>query len=159
MRVGTDTIVKVKYNLEVEDGTTPAELSRTFDAEFLYGRDPVIPVLEKAIWNLEEGENVEVVIPPEQAFGKYNKSLVNEIPCSQISRPDKLKKGEIYQEITATGHEIRFTVKDIKEDTVVADFSHPAAGKKLRLKAEIVSVRAATSLDILRCMNMNRGGG
>ncbi len=159
MRVETDTVVKVRYNLEVEKGNTPPELDRAFEAEFLYGRDPVIPVLEKAIWNLEEGENVEVVIPPEQAFGKYRKSLVNEIAISQISRPDRLKKGEIYQEVTATGHEMRFTVKDIRGDTVIADFNHPAAGKHLRLKAEIVSVRAATSLDILRCMNINRGGG
>ena len=159
MRVGTDTVVKVRYKLEVEDGITPPELGRIFEAEFLYGRDPVIPVLEKAIWNLEEGENVEVVIPPEQAFGKHRKSLVNEIPISQISRPDDLKKGEVYQEITATGHEIRFTVKDISTDTVVADFNHPAAGKKLRLNAEIISIRAATSVDILRCMNLNRGGG
>ena len=159
MKVGTDTVVKVQYTLNLKEGTTPPELDRIFEAEFLFGRDPVIPVLERAIWNLEEGEDVEVTIPPEQAFGNYDKSLVNEIPLSQISRPDKLKKGEIYQEVAAMGHKVRFTVKDIMEDTVVADFNHPAAGKQLLLKARIVSVRAATSLDILRSININRGGG
>ncbi len=159
MKVGTDTVIKVQYTLKVVEGTTPSELDRIFESEFLYGRDPVIPILEKAIWNLDEGEEVEVTIPPEQAFGKHNKALVNEIPLSQISRPDKLKEGQIYQEKTGMGHEVRFTVKEIKDDSVVADFNHPAAGKHLLLKARIVSVRAATSLDILRCVNMNRGGG
>jgi len=159
MKVGTDTVVKVKYILEVQDGATPAELNKTFEAEFLYGRDPVIPVLEKAIWNLGEGEQVDVKIPPEQAFGKYNKSLVNEIPLSQISHPEKLEEGKIYREITPAGQEIRFTVKELRKDSVLADFNHPAAGKHLLLKAQIVSVRAATSFDILRSVNLNRGGG
>jgi len=159
MRVETDTIVQVQYMLEVKDGETPASLARIFNTEFLFGRDPVIPVLEKAILGCEEGEEVEVVIPPEQAFGKYDKSLINNIPLVQISRPDKLKVGEVYEEISSYGQPIRFTVKEINEDSVVADFNHPAAGKHLILKAKVVSVRLATGLDILRCLNLNQGGG
>ncbi len=159
MKVEKDTVVKVKYTLNVDEGITPQELNRTFESEFLFGRDPVIPVLEKAIWNLEEGEKVEVVIPPEQAFGNYNESLVNEIPLSQISNPERLKEGEIYREKSGMGNEVRFTVKEIKDDSVIADFNHPAAGKKLLLKAKIVSIRPANSLDILRCVSINQGGG
>ena len=159
MKIGTDTVVKIEYTLNVEDGTNPAELSKIFEVEFLFGRDPVIPVLEKAIWDLEKDDEAEVTIPPEQAFGKYDTSLLNEIPLSQISRPEKLKKGEIHQEVTDAGREIKFTVKDIKNDTVTADFNHPAAGKHLLLKAKIISVRAAGTVDILRSLNINRGGG
>ena len=159
MKIGTDTVVKIQYTLNVEDGSHPAELGKTFEAEFLFGRDPIIPVLEKAMWNLEKDDEAEVNIPPEQAFGKYDTSLLNEIPLSQISRPEKLKKGEIYQEVTGEGREVKFTVKDIRKDTVTADFNHPAAGKHLLLKAKIISVRAAGTLDILRSLNINRGGG
>ncbi len=159
MKVGTDTVVKVQYTLQVEDGVTPPELGKIFEAEFLFGRDPVIPVLEKAVFNHEEGEEVEVSIPPEQAFGRYDKALINEIPLSQISRPDQLKEGEMYHEITPMGQEVRFMVKEIRENSVLADFNHPAAGKHLKLKARIVSVRAATSFDILRAINASRGGG
>ena len=159
MKVGTDTVVKIQYTLKLEDGSNPAELGKTFEAEFLFGRDPIIPVLEKAIWNLEKDEETQVTIPPQQAFGEYDSSLLNEIPLSQISRPDKLKKGEIYEEVTGVGRQVKFTVKDIKKDAIVADFNHPAAGKHLLLKAKIISVRAAGTLDILRSVNINRGGG
>ncbi len=159
MKVENDTVVEIQYMLEVKEGKTPPELSRVFKAQFLYGREPVIPALEKAILGLEEGEEVEVTIPPEQAFGHYDEKLVNEIPLSDLKNPQLLKEGEIYEEIGSHGHPVRFTVKEIKDDSVLADFNHPAAGKDLVLKARVMSVRAASALDILRAVNFSRGGG
>ncbi len=159
MKVENDTVVEIQYILEVKDGVTPPELSKRFKTQFLYGREPVIPALEKAIFQLSPGDEIEVTIPPEQGFGKYDESLINEIPISQISRPDKLKEGELYEEITSNGQPVRFLIKEIKEDSVLADFNHPAAGKELTLKAQILSVRAASAMDILRAVNFSRGGG
>jgi len=145
--------------LEVKDGLTPPELSKIFKTQFLYGREPVIPALEKAIFQLSEGDEIEVHIPPEQGFGKRDETLISEVPISQISHPERLKEGELYEEVTAQGQAVRFLVKEIKEDSVVADFNHPAAGKELLLKAQILSVRAASAMDILRAVNFSRGGG
>ena len=159
MKVENDTVVEIQYMLKVKDGATPPELSKVFQARFLYGRDPVIPALEKAILGLETGEEVEVTIPPEQGFGHYDEKLVNEIPKSDLKRPEDLKEGEIYEEMASHGHPVRFMVKEIKDDSVVADFNHPAAGKDLVLKARVLSVRAANAMDILRAINLSRGGG
>ncbi len=159
MKVQNDTVVEIQYTLEVKDDYTPPELSRVFKTEFLYGREPVIPALEKAIFQLSEGEEVEVYIPPEQGFGNRDESLVTEVPLSEVTRPDALKKGKLYEEVTLHGQPVRFMVKEIRKDSVVADFNHPAAGKELLIKAQILSIRAASAMDILRAVNFNRGGG
>ncbi len=159
MKIENDTVVEIQYMLQVKDGLTPPELSKIFKTQFLYGREPVIPALERAIFQLAEGDKVEVNIPPEQGFGKRDETLINEIPLSQISHPEMLREGELYEEMTGQGQPVRFLVKEIKEDSVVADFNHPAAGKELLLKAQILSVRAASAMDILRAVNFNRGGG
>jgi len=159
MKVENDTVVQIQYMLQVKDGVTPPELTKTFKTEFLYGREPVIPALEKAIYQLSEGDQVEIFIPPEQGFGKRDESLISELSLSQIKRPETLKEGELYEEINAQGQPIRFLVKEIREDSVIADFNHPAAGKELILKAQILSVRAASAMDILRAVNFSRGGG
>ncbi len=159
MKVENDTVVEIQYMLEVKDGKTPPELSRIFKAKFLYGREPVIPALEKAIYGLEEEEEIEVTIPPEQGFGHYNEKLVNEIPLSDLKNPHLLKEGELYEEIGSHGHPVRFIVKELRDDSVLADFNHPAAGKDLVLKAKVMSVRAANALDILKAVNFSRGGG
>ncbi len=159
MKIENDTVVELQYKLEIKDDITPPGLSKIFKAQFLYGREPVIPALEKAIFQMSQGDEVEVDIPPEQGFGKRDESLVNEIPLEQIKNPHKLKVGEYHEEITATGQPVRFLVKELKDDVVVADFNHPAAGKDLVLKAKILSVRAASAMDILRAVNFSRGGG
>ncbi|NPA93827.1 MAG: hypothetical protein GXO58_00175 [Thermodesulfobacteria bacterium] len=159
MKIENDTVVELEYTLQVKDGITPPELDKVFRTQFLYGREPVIPTLEKAIYQLSPGDEIEITIPPEQGFGKRDETLVNEIPLSQLKHPEKLKEGQLHEEITSTGEAVRFLVKEIKDDYVVADFNHPAAGKELLLKAKILSVRAASAMDILRAVNFSRGGG
>ena len=159
MRVELDKVVTVQYTLSVKDGETPPELHRTFTTSFLYGRERVLPVLEKALYGREEAESFEVEIPPQQAYGEYDPSLVSEISKEDLSYPSRLKEGEVYLEYRPDGSPLRFIVKEIKEDSVVADFNHPAAGKTLLLSAKVDEVREATAADILALMNRNTGGG
>ncbi len=159
MKIANDTVVKIKYTIQVRDGVTPEELDQVFETQFLYGRDPVIPALERALLNREQGERFTIEIPPKQAFGNYDPSLVNEVPLSRISRPEALKKQEYYQELDVNGNKVRFFVQEINEDHVVADFNHPAAGKSLILDVDVIEVRAATAQEILKCMSCSTGGG
>ncbi len=153
MKVDLDTVVVVQYTLEVKDGETPQELRRTFSARFIYGRDPVLPALEKALLGRAKDEEIQVLIPPEQAFGKYDPQLVNEIPLHHLKFPEKLRVGDYYQETTANGRPMGFWVKELHEDYVVADFNHPAAGKSLLLNAKVADVRAASFAEIMQAIN------
>ena len=155
MQVTRDSVVTVNYTLRVKDGDTPSELDRPYTARFLYGRDRVLPVLERALEGREQGEELELTIPSSQAFGPHDEKLVKQIPISAIKNPESLKEGEVYEE----KDQMRFMVRRIHDDHIEADFNHPAAGRDLTLKATIADVKAASPMEILASLNAASGGG
>ncbi|NDY43150.1 hypothetical protein G3N55_09890 [Dissulfurirhabdus thermomarina] len=159
MKITPDTVVTLHYTLSVNGGETPEELTRPYRVQFVYGREPILPALEKVLHGREPEDEVEVTIPPEQAFGNYDGNLVNEVPLSTFRRPEAIREGEVYEEVTADGRKVRFVAREVRADSVVADFNHPAAGKSLTLKGRVAEVRMATATDLLRVLNLNRGGG
>ncbi len=159
MKVAGDTVVTITYTLEAADGETPDLLKKNFSASFLFGRNQMLPSLEQALSGHDKGDQVEVTIPSSQAFGEYDEKLVNEIPKSQLLHPERLEEGQVYEEPMGNGQMVRFVVKEIRDDSVVGDFNHPAAGKDLTIKATIEDVRAASAMDILAALNMGSGGG
>lgn len=159
MKVGLDTIVKVDVSMEVKEGETPDVIKQPSTIEFIYGRDRVHPALEKAILGHGKDECISIEIPPEQAFGPYNPDLVNEIPKSNLRAPEALKEGQFYQERTPYGNTISFTVKEIHDDYILADFNHPAAGKTITVNAKILDVKKASIMDIMAAINASRSAG
>jgi len=159
MNIGQDCVVSLEYTIEVVDGKTPPDLAKVFQSEFLYGRDPIIPALGNALLGLEPGDEAEVEVPPEQAFGHYDPNLVKEIPLSRIAKPNELKAGTYYEETHQNGRKAGFMVKEVKDSSVVADFNHPAAGKTLKIKAKVNDVRPATVSDMLRSQSLFRSAG
>lgn len=159
MKVDTDTIVKVNYTLRIKDGHTPQDMMRQFSVRFLYGRDRVLPSLEKALMGHEKGDLIEIDLPPEQAFGEHDPELVRQVPMSKIKEPERLEKGEFYHETDPNGNVVGFMVNEIREDSVVADFNHPAAGRTLVLSAVVEDVQSASMREVMAAMNLNRGFG
>ena len=156
MKVDRDTVVTVNYTVTVKDGETPEDLNRPFNCRFLYGRDRVLPALEKALIGHEQEDEIQVNIPPEQAFGPYDPYLIKKVPISNLNHSGQLKEGEYYEEFGSNGKSIRFYLKELHSDYVLADFNHPSAGKSLVLNGTISEVKAASMLDIMVAMNANQ---
>ncbi len=153
-------VVTLTYSLEIEGKNTPDWFARPMRVNFLYGRDPLMPLIEEALVGRSEGEEFVVTIPPEQAYGPYDERLIQEVPLSQLKHPDLVKVGEYYQEVTPTGRQVMFLVKEILDnDKVLADFNHPAAGHNVLMKIRVDEVREATSFDYMSCDARNCGSG
>jgi FKBP-type peptidyl-prolyl cis-trans isomerase SlyD len=156
MKVDRDTIVTVNYTVTVKDGKTPKDLNRPFTCRFLYGIDRILPALEKALIGHEQEDEIQVTIPPEQAFGLYDPYLIKKIPISNLNHSEQLKEGEYYDEFGSNGKLIKFYLKELHDDYVLADFNHPSAGKSLVLNGTVSEVKAASMLDIMIAMNANQ---
>ncbi|WP_022853248.1 FKBP-type peptidyl-prolyl cis-trans isomerase [Thermodesulfatator atlanticus] len=158
-KVMPNKVITLSYQLEIEGKETPPWFSRPMRVSFLYGRDPLMPLIEQAITGAKEGDELTVTIPPEQAYGPYDKSLVQEISLDQLKNPDQVKEGEYYQEVTPTGRQLMFLVLEKKNGKVIADFNHPAAGHNVIMKIKIDEVREATAMDFAACDMRNCGSG
>jgi FKBP-type peptidyl-prolyl cis-trans isomerase SlyD len=159
MKIDQDAVVTVRYALSVSEGETPEYLDKQFTVRFVYGRERVLPSLARALAGCEPQDTVELTIPPEQAFGLYDPQLVKEIPISDLKYPKRLRQGQFHEEPGVDGKTVRFLVKEMRGDHVVADFNHPVAGKKLILKATVAEVHAASMIEIMTSMNIAQGAG
>ncbi len=158
-RVAPNMVVTLSYQLEIEGKKTPSWFARPMRVNFVFGRDPLMPIIEQAISGAKEGDEITVTIPPEQAYGPYDEKLVQEIPLEQLKHPEQVKEGEYYQEVAPNGRQIMFYVLKKENGKVVADFNHPAAGHNVIMKIKVDEVRQATAMDFAACDMRNCGGG
>lgn len=144
-----DFYVKLSYHLELKDEEAPSWFSQPMEASFIFGREPVPKIIEDAITGKKEGDRVEVVIPPHSAYGPHLPYLIKEVDIRTLKHPEKVKVGEWYEEIDRYGSRVSFKVLKIEGNIIKADFNHPAAGKTVIMKIDILEARPATSFEIL----------
>lgn len=159
MKVDVDHMVRLRYFMEIEGEKTPHWFSRPIEVAFIFGREPIPPIIEEAIKNKDAGETVSVTIPPQSAYGPRLDYLVKEIDISTLKHPEKIIPGEWYEEVSKYGSRTVFKVLEVKNNKVVADFNHPAAGKNVLMKIEILEVRPASSYEIMAAELRACGGG
>ncbi|MFN3406861.1 MAG: peptidylprolyl isomerase [Caldimicrobium sp.] len=159
MKVAQDTFVRLKYQMEIEGEKTPEWFSRPLEVSFIFGREAIPSIIEKAIYDKEQGETVDVIIPPNSAYGPHLNYLVKEIELSSLKHPEKVKPGEWYEEVSPYGSKTFFKVLEVRGDKIIADFNHPAAGKNVIMKIEILEVRSATPYEIMAAELRACGGG
>lgn len=115
------------------------------------GAGQVIEGLEAALRQMTAGEVRQVVVPPEQGYGRREADLVQKVPKARLPVAD-LKVGEQFQ----TGPDRQapvVTVVAIEGDEVMLDANHPLAGQELHFEVELVTARAATQAELQQARN------
>ncbi len=159
MKIERDSFVRLVYSMEIEEEKTPPWFSKPIEVSFIFGREPIPAIIEKAILGREKGEIVEITIPPQAAYGPHLDYLVKEVDLNSLKHPEKVIPGEWYEEISPYGSRTFFKVLEVRGDKVIADFNHPAAGKNVLMKIEVLEVRPATAYEIMAAELRACGGG
>jgi FKBP-type peptidyl-prolyl cis-trans isomerase 2 len=106
----------------------------------VFGKAVMIPGLKKLIEKMKKGEEKEVVLPPDEAFGKRIKDLVKVMPLRDFARFGvDAKPGTVVHMDTNAGR-LYGVVKSVSGGRVMVDFNHPLAGKKVRYKIRVVDI-------------------
>ena len=106
---------------------------------FLVGHKQMIPGFERELLGAVKGERREFTLSPEDAYGMPSEENVVEVSLDQFGGIP-LDEG-----MTLMSDAGPFTVKNIGEDTVTADFNHKLAGKSLTFSVEVVDLRPAAA--------------
>ena len=134
--------VTLDYTLTV-DGKVAETTKGQEPTRYVHGRKQIIAVLEQALAGLHVGDEKEVTIAPEQAYGSYNPSLVMEVAKTALPAGLHPKPGLVFRYADENGRSIRATVKSVNKNTVVLDGNHPLTGKTLNFKIKIVDIQPA----------------
>lgn len=147
MLVAKDKVVSIDYTLSDAKGSLLDSSKGHEPLVYLHGIGNIIPGLEKALEGKSAGEQIQVTVPPEQAYGIRDQELEQDVPRSAFGNT----KVEAGMQFRAEGHNAAsrmVTVVSVQKDTVRVDANHPLAGKTLHFDVKVVAVRDATKEEL-----------
>jgi FKBP-type peptidyl-prolyl cis-trans isomerase SlyD len=145
--VQDNLVVTLDYKLLVEDEM----LESTEDGEpilFIQGIGQIIPGLENALYGMEVGDQKNVVIQPEDAYGEYDPESLQEAKKEEFSEEVPLDVGTFLDLEDDEGDILSAQVIAAEEDTVTLDFNHPLAGKTLTFEITVTDLRTASEEEL-----------
>lgn len=134
--------VKMDYTLTVDKEQVETSVGKE-PLEIIYGDRSIIPGLESAIAGMKVGEERVIDVEAKDAYGDVEPGAIKEFPKSSMPTDPAPQVGMILQAESPEGESFPAMIKEIKGDTVVMDFNHPLAGKKLTFKIKILDVSDA----------------
>ncbi len=148
MSVENGNTVEIEYTGTFDDGTVfDSSEKHGKPLEVTIGQHQIIPGFEKAIEGMNEGEEKDIVIKPEEAYGEIREDLVKKVPKEQL--PAEAKEGSILGMQLPNGQQIPARVTKLEEKEATLDLNHPLAGKTLHFKIKLLAIKEAkeTSLE------------
>jgi len=142
-RVQKDIVVTMDYSLTVDDKEIDSGL-----IHFLQGHGNIIPGLEKEIEGMTLGEEKEVFVQAEDAYGTYDPELEIEVPLSTFPEDFEIKLGRPMRMQDDQGHVFTAVAMAISDEMVTLNLNHPLAGKDLLFKTKVSTLRPATEIEI-----------
>ena len=129
--------IKVEYEGRFEDGEVfDSSKKHGQPLEFEAGSGMVVVGFDNAVIGMEVGEEKEVTLKPEEAYGMPDPRAVQRIPRRMI--PAEVEIGSELEIPLDDGQTMQAVVVDIISDMVKIDMNHPLAGKTLIFKIKIV---------------------
>ncbi|MGM0516861.1 MAG: FKBP-type peptidyl-prolyl cis-trans isomerase [Pseudomonadota bacterium] len=140
-RVAKDRVVRVHHVMRDDDGQVLAE-TQVDGFEYIHGHGNLIPGLEAALEGHAEGDEIEVTVEPEDAYGLHDAEAVVDVPIERIDAKAELVPGNMVEAHGPEGR-IEMLILEVGENTVKVDLNHPLAGFRLHFSARIGPIRDA----------------
>ena len=142
--------VQVNYTGKFENGTvfdTSREevakqagiydSSRTYTPlSFVVGSGNMIKGFDNGVIGMKVGEEKTIRCPPEEAYGLYNKSLVQAVPIKALNMTVVPKVGQVFGDSYGN----QFRVVAVNETYVTLDANPELAGKTLVFDIKLISI-------------------
>jgi FKBP-type peptidyl-prolyl cis-trans isomerase SlyD len=150
-------VVRFHYSV-AEVGQAPIENSRGGEPlAILLGGGNIIPGLEKALIDKVAGDQFEVTVPADEAYGQRNEQLIQRLPKKYLPQNVTLRPGQSVVLNTQQGPRM-VTVLKIGMSVVDVDLNHPMAGKDLTFVIDVLEVRPATEEELAHGHVHGEGG-
>src|SRR3989304_9043460 len=132
--------VSIEYTLKLEDQSVVDTNVGGEPLVYVQGSHQIIPGLEKAMEGMKAGENRQITVKPEEAYGKVEEEALVEVDKKQVP-PDAQKVGAQLQGQNEQGQVFQARGLEVKDETVLLDFNHPLAGKTLYFDIKVLNVK------------------
>lgn len=147
MHVADNMAVSIHYTLTNDEGEVIDSSVGNEPLAYLHGKGNIISGLEQALHGKAAGEQFNVRIPAEDAYGEFMEDRVQIISREMFEGIDVLEVGMQFHADVSEGPGV-VTIVAIDGDDITIDGNHPLAGMPLTFDVEIVEVRPASQEEI-----------
>jgi len=131
--------VAIEYSVFSDDNTQIDSNVGKDPLIFLFGSHQILPALEEALRGLDVGDNKEVTLEPQHAYGEVNPHAFKKVAANMI--PEDLRfEGALLVVADEQFGEMLIRVVSIEGEEVVLDFNHPLAGKTLKFDVKVLDI-------------------
>jgi FKBP-type peptidyl-prolyl cis-trans isomerase SlpA len=138
LEVELGTKVTLHFALVLEDGDVIDSNFETAPATFTVGDGNLLPGFESTLMGLENGDEREFTIPPEEAFGQHNPQNVQRVDRSNFDQQE-LEVGAMFSFQNGDG-ELPGVIIEFEDEEILVDFNHPLAGKNIIFQVKIMDI-------------------
>ena len=149
LKIQMGSRIRLHFALLMPSGEEIDTTRRGKPASLTLGDGSLLPGFEEALLGLSAGDDVQLVIPAEQAFGERveaNVRLMAKTLFAEFNSEEPLEPGLVVS-FQAPDGELPGVVKAVFEDTVQVDFNHPLSGNDITFDVSILSVAAPLAED------------
>jgi FKBP-type peptidyl-prolyl cis-trans isomerase SlyD len=147
MKIARDRVVLFHYIIRDAAGDAVESTHEGEPMAVLHGRGNVMRGIEDALAGHSAGEQIQVTLAPEQAFGLRRDDWTQRVSKKYLPNAARLKPG--MQTSLQTEEGVRpVTVIKVGGKVVDVDLNHPRAGQTLIFELEVVEVREATAEEL-----------
>jgi FKBP-type peptidyl-prolyl cis-trans isomerase SlpA len=140
MSVQKKSKIKFHYSVAIEDGTIVDSTIDESPLEVQLGSGELLPKLEEGLVGMAQGEEKQITLLPEDAFGPVLEDAITEIPRGNIELDESVEEG-MYIDLSDEKEQMyRGLVKEMNDEFVTIDFNHPLAGKTLTFSVKVEEI-------------------
>ncbi len=140
MTVQNGRQVSFDYTLTVDGEIIDSSTGRG-PLVYEHGDGKIIPGLARQLEGMGEGEEKEIVVVPEEAYGQVDPKATREVPKTSLPKDLEPKAGTMLMMRSESGQAFPVKIAEVKPESVMIDMNHPLAGKTLTFKVKIVSIK------------------
>ena len=158
MLIANQHVVAIDYTLSNDAGEVIDSSAGAEPLVYLHGAGNIIAGLENALVGKTVGDELDVSIEPQDAYGEYSAELITNLGRDMFEGVEELEVGMQFHASAPDGGMQIVTIRDVDGDQVTIDGNHPLAGQQLNFKVKVISVRAASEEEVAHGHVHGEGG-
>lgn len=134
--------VQVFYTGSLANGEVFDSNEGGMPLEFQLGAGMIIPGFDTAVTGMAKGQEKEVTIPPDQAYGQPDERMIMQFPLADVPPSIKPELGMTLQLTSQDGRPMPARVTALDEANMTLDLNSPLAGETLVFKIRLAGISA-----------------